>query len=433
MKRFLLLLLSVCVGGGLFGQEIQPDEELDFLGQDGEGEYSDYEDLFADLFSDAEDVLVENQEPANPISTTQTPKTEPATNLFYKPLTFSGHMEAEVGVASEFTSEERNAAGFLLFKNDLSLTARASKNLAIHGTINVKYPNFALTVDKLYFDYLLLDKVYISGGKKSSSWGYVQLLNEMAFFDFNFHSVLQNEHKYIPTNIMSDSGEMLSFQVQVPVWTGTITGVLLYPIGRTATPQFKDFTYAGSIEMTVWKTAVNFFGRKNPSDDSDLSKDGKYKPPVLGLELKRTILGFDVYGQTVVGIQSLKELKSLAGYESVTSTGGFYRVWDGIIPKIGFNVEFQHVFTPHGERAHTYRTAFLGGLSSMGPKKNIKVGVEWNHLYVVNEGDLSLGLTVSDILPHANWKVGLDMAYGENYRPIPKFTLGTSIVLLMDY
>ena len=71
MKRFLLLFLSVCVGGGLFGQEIQPDEELDFLGQDGEGEYSDYEDLFADLFSDAEDVLVENQEPANPISTTQ--------------------------------------------------------------------------------------------------------------------------------------------------------------------------------------------------------------------------------------------------------------------------------------------------------------------------------------------------------------------------
>ena len=433
MKRFLLLLLSVCVGGGLFGQEIQPDEELDFLGQDGEGEYSDYEDLFADLFSDAEDVLVENQEPANPISTTQTPKTEPATNLFYKPLTFSGHMEAEVGVAGEFTSEERNAAGFLLFKNDLSLTARASKNLAIHGTINVKYPNFALTVDTLNFDYLLLDKVYISGGKKSSSWGYVQLLNEIAFFDFNFHSALQNEHKYIPTNIMSDSGEMLSFQVQVPVWTGTITGVLLYPMERTATPQFKDFTYAGSIEMTVWKTAVNFFGRKNPSDDSDLSKDGKYKPPVLGLELKRTILGFDVYGQTVVGIQSLKELKSLAGYESVTSTGGFYRAWDGIIPKIGFNVEFQHVFTPHGERTHTYRTAFLGGLSSMGPKKNIKVGVEWNHLYVVNEGDLSLGLTVSDILPHANWKVGLDMAYGENYRPIPKFTLGTSIVLLMDY
>ena len=61
------------------------------------------------------------------------------------------------------------------------------------------------------------------------------------------------------------------------------------------------------------------------------------------------------------------------------------------------------------------------------------MALDWNHQYVLNEGELKLGLTVNNILPHANWKAGLEMLYGEAYGAIPKFTLATSIVLLMDY
>ena len=63
----------------------------------------------------------------------------------------------------------------------------------------------------------------------------------------------------------------------------------------------------------------------------------------------------------------------------------------------------------------------------------MKVGLTWNHQYIANDGNLKLGLTVNNALPHANWKAGLEMAYGKEFGSIPRFTLATSVVLLMDY
>lgn len=438
MRKLAVAIVFLGFTCGIFAQESVPvtdDKITDDTALLEETEEVVWEDPFADLFDEAEDISVENQEPATPVSiaTTSAPVEDKPVNIFFKPLTLSGHLEGEVGIAVSFHDSKPDFTGALLLKNDLNLSARISKNLGMTGTITVQYPDFSLKVSSLYFDYLLLDKVYVSGGKKTINWGYVQLFNDLSFFDFNFHQILQEEKKYIPTNILSDSENMVSLHVQVPLWTGTISGVMLYPTGRSATPKFADFTYAGSIEMTVWNTAINFFGRKNPSDTSDLSKNGAYRPPVLGLELKRTVLKTDIYGQVVAGIQDFKSLTNKNGYESIISTVGFYRMWDGIIPKVGVSIEYQYVYAPHGETVHTHRTAFLGGLSSLGPKKNMKIALDWNHQYIINEGELKLGFTVNNVLPHANWKAGLEMLYGEAYGSIPKFTLATSIVLLMDY
>lgn len=431
MKKLLLVFFLVFLCISSFAQE---EINEGGISNSLDSEETTEEDPFADLFGTVEDVVVENQEPATPISIpTETESSKESPNIFFKPLTFSGHMEAQVGLAGDFVNSKFDGTGFLLFKNDLNLTARASKNLAIHGSITAQYPNFSLSVSSLYFDYLLLDRVYLSGGKKSTNWGYVQLFNDMSFFDFDFHEAFEDEHKYIPTNILSDSGNMLSLHVQMPVWTGTITGVLLYPLNRKTAPSYKDITFAGSIEMTVWDTAINLFGRKNPSKDSELSANNNFRPPVIGIEAKRTFWGYDVYVQTVVGIRDFNDLDSSSSYDSVISTAGFYRGWDNIVPKIGFNVEFQHIYAPNGEYVHTYQSAFLGGLSSLGRKKNMKLGLGWNHRYVINEGELTLAFTVSNILPHANWKAGLDMEYGEVYSPVPKFTLATSLELILDY
>ena len=172
-----------------------------------------WEDPFADLFDEAEDISVENQEPATPVSiaTTPAPVEDKPKNIFFKPLTFSGHLEAEVGVVGIFHDTKPDFTGALLLKNDLNLSARVSKNLGMTGTVTVQYPNFSLKVSSLYFDYLLLDKVYVSGGMKTINWGYVQLFNDLSFFDFNFHQILKEEKKYIPTNILSDSGNILIF------------------------------------------------------------------------------------------------------------------------------------------------------------------------------------------------------------------------------
>lgn len=444
MRKLVVAVVCVCLGSGAFAQEAPALAEDDYSstgenlaedlldGASAEGAFPD-EDPFADLFEVAEDVSVENQEPVTPNSVAAAGGGEEPKNIFFKPLTFSGHLEAEVGVAGIFEDGKNDAAGFFLFKNDLSVSARVSKNLGMSGTLRVQYPDFSLFVESLYFDYLLLDKVYISGGKKTINWGYAQLFSDMSIFNFDFHQELTREEEYIPTNILSDSGNMISLHVQAPVWTGTVSGVILYPTGRKTTPSIHDFTFAGSVEMTVWKTAVNIFGRKNPSAESELAQNGAYKPPVLGMEFKRTLLGNDVYGQVVVAVQDFQSLESQAGYESVISTAGFYRYWDGIIPKVGISLEYQHVFTPHGEKVHAHKTAFLGGLSGFGAKKNMRLALAWNHEYVVNDGNLKLGFTVNNVLPHASWNAGLEMVYGGEFSPVPKFTLATSITLLMDY
>lgn len=444
MRKLVVAVVCMCLCWRGFAQEEPSPTEGDYssAGENAlagvleeppvEEAFAD-EDPFADLFTVAEDVSVENQEPVTPNSVAATEEKEEPKNFFYKPLTFSGHLEAQVGVSGEFKQDEADATGFLLFKNDLFVSARTSKNLGMSGTLTIQYPDFSLFVKSLYFDYLLLDKVYVSGGKKTINWGYVQLFSDMSIFTFDFHYELTQEKKYIPTNILSDSGSMISLHVQVPVWTGTVSGVMLYPTGRKSVPSIHDFTFAGSVEMTVWETAVNVFGRKNPSAESELSQNGAYKPPVLGMEFKRTLLGNDVYGQVVVAVQDFKSLESQAGYESVVSTAGFYRYWDGIIPKVGINLEYQHVYTPGGGRIHTHKTAFLGGLSGFGSKKNMRFALAWNHEYMTDDGNLKLGFTVSNVLPHANWNAGLEMVYGGEFSPVPKFTLATSVTLLMDY
>ncbi len=194
----------------------------------------------------------------------------------------------------------------------------------------------------------------------------------------------------------------------------------------------KDLSFAGSFELTMLSTAVNLFGRRNPVEDNALSQNTGYNPSVFGIELKRSVIGFDVYGQTVVGIHDVHVMDTPAGYDSIITTAGLYRLWDGKL-KIGFNFEYQHEYNPQSTVLHTHRTALLGGLSGFGPRRGMKIGFLWRHKYVVDEGDLSLGLTVSNVLPHANWKVGMEMAYGAPFRPVPKFTLATSVVLVLDY
>lgn len=439
MRKLAVAVLVAGFSCGLFAQEEplvsedSPWEPGEEVAEDAISQEEDFfaDDPFADLFNEAEDISVENHEAAA-VAAAPTSEESPR-NIFYKPLTFSGRLEAEVGVAGVFQDKQPDFTGFLLLKNELFMSARASKNLGLNGTVTVQYPDFALEVSALYFDYLLLDRVYISGGKKTINWGYVQLFNDFELFDFNFHQELIQEKKYIPTNILSDSEEMISLHIQVPVWTGTISGVMLYPVGVKVVPGINDFVFAGSIEMAFWGTAVNLFGRKNPSLDSELSKDVTYRPPVFGLELKRTVLTVDMYGQVVVGVQDFNALGTQSGYDSIISTAGFYRYWDGISPKVGVSFEYQHEYTPHDDRVHAHRTAFLGGLSGLGPQKNMQLALVWNHQYVVDEGELKVGFIVNNALPHANWKLGLEMLYGQAFAPVPKFTLASSMVLLMDY
>lgn len=384
-------------------------------------------DDFDSLFEDAGDISVEEVAPA--LTSVETNTENPSNqknNSFFKPLTFSGYLEGEVGLAFLY-NQKPDITGYFDFLNDLYFSARASKNLAIKGTVRTELPDFGISLRELYFDYLIFDRIYITAGKKTISWGYVRLFS-------NSDSYGDSTDLYGPllTDIMTDTSGAILTQVQLPIFTGTINAVAFYKGSMKTTPSWKDFSLAGSIEMTLLNTSVNLFGRKYPSKEGNLS--AQYKAPILGLEMKRTILSTDFYVQGQTSIKDFNKMNSFLGYEQFVVTGGFYRWWDNIIPKIGFNIEYQFIYMPNEIDSTAHRIAFAGGLGSLGKKKNMKIGLEWNHNVLAESGNVVLGFIVSGILPHAEWKTGLETTYGSLYTDrIPKIKLGSTIKVQMNY
>ncbi|MBO5136968.1 MAG: hypothetical protein J6B81_00530 [Spirochaetaceae bacterium] len=415
MKKILCFFVTVCFTALL-------------VAQDSDAGFNDFDSLFAE----ATDVEVQQQEPpvaqeSQPQNNTVTEKT--SSNPYYKPLSFSGRLEAEVGGVVFFENKNFNFSGYLNLLNDLSFSARASKNLAVKGTLRAKLPSFSLSLHELYFDYLFLDKLYISAGKKNISWGYVQLFSESSNYGTGVDAFGKPYSGPLLTNVVADSGESVSAVLQLPVLTGTITAVAMYSGEVDTTPSYKDFSFAGSIEMTLLQTSINLFARTYPSLEGNLPH--LYKPPVLGLEMKRTFFGTDFYAQSLVSVFDFKKLDSKEGYDCVAATGGFYRLWEAE-RKVGFNVEYQYVYTPNGEDSHAHRVAFAGGISRLGSRKNIKLGIDWNHDFTKKSGDAKLGLILSGIFPHADWINGFSVAYASEQK-IPDMTFATSLRLLLDY
>lgn len=416
MKRIAVFLAVVLMAGFSIAQDDTIDE---------------MPDGFEGLFDGAEDIEAAEQ---NPLAVAPVQDKEPAAspgNVFFRPLSFFGHLDAAVGFGALFVEGKPDFTGYFGFQNDLSFSARGSKNLAVKGTVSIVFPHFALSVSELYFDYLLLDRLYITGGKKSVGWGYPQLFSGADVFGFGLDSfsssfsTANNLAGSSVTNVLSDSENSISVLFQLPFAIGNLCAAALYPMNAAdSVPSFRELSFVGSLEMTLLNTSMNIFARRYPAE---LDKT------VLGLELKRTVLGADVYAQGMVHIYEFSELPDNTGYSSIVATGGLYKWWEIGAPMVGFNAEYQYVYSPAEEDAHNHYLMFVGGASRLGPRKNIKVGVDWRHSFVAKTGDATLGMVLSGVLPHADWKSAFGMSYAMAQDALPRMFLGTSLVLALGY
>ncbi len=354
---------------------------------------------------------------------------------FFIPLSFSGHMEGSVGIFDRFSSREQKGYGGIIFDNYLYMTARADKNMGIKGTILTSIPNLTMNVYELYFDYLLLDRVYITAGKKSTTWGYVRIFSDSG--DFLKKDINHSNEDVLLTNILYDSLNNISCLIRVPLWTGTVSGLAMCPTSADInTLDFDSLVFAGSVEMTVLHTSLNLFARKNPKKTEPTAADR----PKLGFEIKRTILGADVYGQAICNVVDWKHMFGSGGIAQIVSTCGLYKWWDTDYPNIGFNIEAQDVYYKESS-AHKMALAFDGGVKQRFFGKVWKFGVTVRHTLfdqtrdTRNYGTASFAINVSGLLPHADWENGLQIEYGE--KPwdfkVPRFTIGTRIKLTLDY
>ena len=168
--------------------------------------------------------------------------------------------------------------------------------------------------------------------------------------------------------------------------------------------------------------------------------------PIVGIELKRTIFGFDLYGQSMARISDGYKLKNFFKGESggekmfnrVISTAGLYRLWSDNAPYVGFNFEFQNIYRPapgDDEDYFTNRFAFELGLAKLGKNRNIKVAAQWNHNINDKSGFVKGGVIFSRVMPHCDWKNGIKYEYGENATSFDKYklTVGSYLTISLDY
>lgn len=417
---------------------------------------SDEENYFSSFFDNAEDIEIdEHAPPSEPPSST-----EIRIGDFVVPLNFSDHLDTEVG--GGYMWNDRNSSneledgffGYLRFDNYLYMTARASGNLSFRGSIQTKFPDWTLRIYELYFDYLAFDRLYITAGKKANSWGYVRL-----FSDGDNYAIDDDDEEgtfYIPgvqTDILHDSRNSSSILVRVPVLTGMVSGIAMLPDESSSTdPALTDMSYAASAEITFLKTSINIFGRKYPTTvKGEKIPDADRLHPLLGIEAKRTILGVDVYTQGLVRISDFSLAKrpfaavlkhgrhpendDYKGYDTFVATSGFYKWWNSGAPNGGLNAEYQTIYTPSRayDKRFRNRMAFAGTIGKLGPSNNIRLALEWNHDFTFKSGNVTPGVILTGIFPHAQWRNAVKIEYGGDYEGPPRVSLGSTLSISIDF
>ena len=413
----------------IFGQE---DEELNSLeeteiNQEEFSDASESEDLsdfddFDSIFEDAEDLDEAVTEETEKKASTPV---QILVSAFSSMVRFSGNFTAEAGVAYFHTSEDK-FSGVLTINNTLYMTVSPINSFSVRGSFETGYSNgFTITVPTLYFDYFLLNRVFISAGKKSLSWGYPRLFNDSSYYGRGTHSYCLYYTGPLYTNIFNGDGSPLCLEIRYPWATGTITFAVTGSFNGEIKPE--RFNYYGSLEFSVFRTSINLFV-KRPSVSKP--EDGNL---LGGMEVKRTIFGFDTYIQGIAYLNDIKKFTSSRGYNYIVCTTGLYRLFDAFDPNIGFNLEYQFEFLPNPENRSTcHRLAFEGGLKRLGKNKNMKLGIISHFNISELHGYTGLNFAVSGILPYADWTTKAAVGYGKKYNA-PVFMMSTGLSLALDY
>ena len=472
-KKYFLLYILAFLSLPVFSQS--QNNEAESESEELEAFDEDFDAMF-DEASDTEAVIV--------VDTKAPAKNDDGTY----PLRFSGRLESEFGAGwqyyDEYNKEVYNSVkntkdpvfyqtdlkpqpgkndpnGYFTFTNYLYLNAHPTPETMVKGTFAIGFPGYSWGVSECYFDYIIKNKVYFTAGKKSTTWGYPRLLTVAS----NATTLKVDEFVAVGaenTNILFDSKKGTTFMLRVPVWTGTISALALYK-GTNSQPSFEDMIFAASVEMVIQKTSINVFGRGGEKDSYTFKKrkiypkdtEGTYYVdetanlgPLFGLEVKRTILGADVYGQGLCRFdsnekfnQAFKQTIHGDSFHQMVFTGGLYKWWDAKDPAVGFNIEYQmtckfqkdDISGEYLGKDTTHRIAFDGGVKRLGPKHNIKVGVELNHNITDNTGYIKPGVIISGLLPNCDWKNGIRWDYGEPYTSKGKWTVGTYFDLALNY
>ena len=344
-------------------------------------------DEFDSLFAKAEDIIVEEQVNA--------PQPIPSK----RSIQFTGFLDTDVGLGFSISPDDYfKPQGYFAFENYTYINARASDIFGIKATLKTQFPNFNLSLYEIYFDYLLLDFLYIQAGKRTITWGNTELI----------------EH-----NILSDSINGTSIGLSFDLFNTNFSGIVMSQVnwGGGSSPGISNLSFAGSIEKVLGKLQLNLFGRKWASEDPNHEK------PLIGLESKINLWGFDLYNQTISHINFDFDNFNNTRLDKLYFTLGLMKDWES--PRIGFIVEYQWIYydkTLNPTANDSHKIHFKGLVSRLF-KSTSKIGLEFEHDFVTNKGVITPGY-IYYALPHTDIKFGIPFSYSpETWSVVPALAL----------
>ncbi len=445
-------------------------------------EFSDGGDLL-DVFDNSEDSKVEESQPA--FDTKPTASITVEDTVFS--IKFSDHLDTEIGGGYQWKQLTWNSRtgtyadgsgatyteyyiagttkgffGYLDFTNKLYMTARSGDDVSVRITLTTEFPTWTVGLSEIYMDYVAFSHLYITAGKKQTTWGYTRLFSNTDYYGDGSNDLSKpntdkdSSSDYLPkvqTNIVSDSDDTSSVLFRVPFRSGMFSFLAMLPDESASTsPSPSDMTYATSLEYTLFQTTVNLFCRFYPSTvggseitvANKLYNSSSALEPVYGIEAKRTVFGTDIYFQAQARTKDSSQIlepfneicafhrpknADLVGYENFVVTGGFYKFWNSGVPVGGINVEGQGVYMPNNEKFRNRfinRIAVMAMIGKLGPSKNISFAAEWHHNftnycydvptdnYYIDgyKGMIKAGVILTNIFPHAQWRNGIQVDYG---------------------
>lgn len=421
MKKFVIFFVLLLIFTCIFAQEIQEDYNL-VVPETDLNDFKDdnsFEDEFADLFMDAEDVDASEVEK----------KQENVTiiNTGNSNIRVSGHFDGDLGLGYDFSKND--PFGYFVFSNELYVTIRPSDVFQLRGNLVTSYTNgFSLGLTTVYCDYAPFDFLFLSAGIKGISWGYTRIFSDADFYGN------EEDKKYtgpLYTNILSDAGNYFVGEIRYPWSKGTVTGVVLCNYrGLGAAPGLKTLGYAFSSEMAIPHFCMNVFGRVfSPYEqqnyiDYNNEEYSKRKNPLAGVEGKLSVGGWDMYAQEILKVKQKsiynRDKATVNGafpitfYEQSILTCGFYKLWDKYDPNFGINIEYQLENVP-GFNSNVYRNRIAAelGIKRMGRNKNLKSVFTWNHNFDEKYGQVSGSFIVGGAFPYADWQNTVYATYGQ--------------------
>jgi hypothetical protein len=347
---------------------------------------------------------VTNAEPVNTVSTLDN-------FVAAKPISFRGSLSSGVGIVAGWNdwpvSFESFAAvipsGYFSFQNSLSWDARLSQVFSFSATLLSIYPAgittllsnylnsssalpatldqntlvtlepFSLSVDEMFFDYSIAEKLFFRIGKQANTWG--------------------NERIFTFTNLISDGSAGLAIKGYVPFGGNGITVAIL-----DQGAWHPDSTYPGLHTMAYLSKFDFVLGKV------ELQVSGRYRS-AEGIKtvaaLKTSVFGIDLFHESMLSFLP-------TGDQTYTTVSGFY--WQGFDSNMQIYGEYAYLGGSGYSGDHRFSLASELDLGHLWQGR-VKIGVKWDHALADSSGSI-LPAIVLQPLPYVSLKIGLPILYG---------------------